>query len=123
MKKNRILCLLLAAVTLVLLFGSCNQVAKNRDKLIGTWEGDGTLELLSMEMELGEELPVDYVEILHFSADGSGYLSNGEERMEFTYKLTDDTLTFQFPEIAMGRPYQFTGDTLLVSRSEFRRIA
>ena len=123
MKKNRILCLLLAAVTLVLLLGSCNQVAKNRDKLIGTWEGDGTLELWRMEMELGKELPFDYVKILHFSADGSGYLSNGEERMEFTYKLTDDTLTFQFPEIGMGRPYKFTGDTLVVSRSEFRRIA
>jgi len=123
MAKNRVLSLILAALTIVLLFGSCNQVAKNRDRLIGTWEGDGTLELMTMEMELGEELPFDVVEILHFAADGSGYLSDGTNKMEFSYKLTDDTLTFQFPEISMGRPYQFTGDTLVVSHSEFRRIA
>lgn len=123
MKKNRILLLLLAAVTLVLLLGSCNVAERNRAKLIGTWEGDGTLELMGMEMELGKEIPFDYVEILHFASDGSGYMSNGAERMEFTYKLTDDTLTFQFPEIAMGRPYKFTDNILLVGNSEFRRIA
>ncbi len=123
MKKNRILSLILAALTLVLLLGSCNAAEQNRAKLVGTWEGDGTLDLMAMEMELGEEIPFDYVEILHFAADGSGYMSDGVERMEFTYDLTDDTLSFRFPEIGMGLVYKFMDDLLTISGSEFRRIA
>ena len=122
MKKNRIFALLLAAVTLVLLLGSCNS-AVNYAKFVGTWEGDGTLELWQMEMELGEELSFDVVEILHFAADGSGYMGNGEQKMEFTYRLIDDTLTLRFTEISMGVRYKFTEDILIVSGSEFRRIA
>lgn len=123
MKKNRVFLLLLAAVSLVLLLGSCNEAERNRVKLVGTWEGDGTLDLMGMEMELGEELPFDVVEILHFAADGRGYMGDGEKRMEFTYDLTDDTLSFRFPDIGMGLVYKLTNDILTVSGSEFRRIA
>jgi len=123
MKKNRIFALLLAAVTLVLLLGSCNSEEKNRTNLVGKWEGDGTLDLMAMEMELGEELPFVSVEILCFAADGSGYMEGNSVKMTFTYDLTDDTLSFRFPDIGMGLPYQFTEDILIVSGSEFRRIA
>lgn len=123
MKKNRIFALILVAMTVIFLLVSCNPTDKNRANLVGTWEGDGTLDLMAMEMELGEELPFDVVEILHFAADGSGYMGDGEKRIEFTYDLTDDTLSFRFPDIGMGLAYKFTDDILTVSGSEFRRIA
>ena len=123
--KNRILALILAAVTLVLLLGSCSQADYNREIIVGTWEGDGTLELYTMEMELGEEIPFEIVEVLHFAADGTGYMSCGSEKMDFRYVMTDDTISFQFPESAMGRAYKFkdNNNILIVTDSEFRRIA
>ncbi len=124
MRKNRILSLILAAVTLVLLLGSCSQAEYNRQNIVGTWEGDGTLALYGMELELGEEVPFEVVEILHFAADGTGYMACGTEKMEYKYVMTDDTISFQFPEIGMGRAYEFKDDNnlLIVSGSEFRRI-
>ena len=125
MRKNRILSLVFAAVTLVLLLGSCSQADYNRQNIVGTWEGDGTLELYGMELELGEEVPFEVVEILHFAADGTGYMACGTEKMEYKYVMTDDTISFQFPGIGMGRGYEFKDDNniLIVSGSEFRRIA
>ena len=125
MRKNRMVSLLLAAVSLVLLLGSCNQAAYNMENIVGTWSGDGKLELYGMELELGEEVPFEVVEILHFAADGTGYMACGTEKMEFKYTMTDDTISFQFPEIGMGRQYELKDDNniLIVSGSEFRRIA
>jgi hypothetical protein len=39
--------------------------------------------------------------------------------------MTDDTISFQFPESAMGRAYKFkdNNNILIVTDSEFRRIA
>ena len=128
MKKIKIFVLLLAAVILVLLLGSCHQAVYNLEFMVGTWEGDGKLELLTMEMELGEieldeETSFDTVEILHFAADGTGYMMCGGEKMEFTFVMTDDTLTIRFPEISVGWRYEIKNDTLIVRDSEFRRIA
>jgi len=125
MRKNSILSFVLAAMTLVLLFGSCSQADYNRQNIVGTWEGDGTLELYGMELELGEEVPVEAVEILHFAADGTGYMAGGTEKMEYNYVMTDDTISFQFPEIVMGLQYELreNNNLLIVSNSEFRRIA
>ena len=121
--KKRIPALILAAVTLVLMLGSCHQAVYNLEFMVGTWEGDGKLDLFAMEMELGEEILFDTVEILHFAADGTGYMACGTEKMEFTFVMTDDTLTFRFPEIAMGRPYIIKNGLLIIDQSEFRRIA
>ena len=124
MRKNRIFSLLLAAVTLVLLLGSCSQTA-NLAKLRGTWRGDGTLEYTEMEMEgeLSEEMPSKTVEILHFAADGTGYMVCGGQKMEYTYVTLKDTLTIRFPEFAVGWRFEVKNDTLTVRNSEFQRIA
>ncbi len=124
MRKNRILFLLLAAVTFVLLFVSCSQAA-NLAKLHGTWKGDGTLEYMEMEKEgeLSEEMPSKTVEILHFAKDGTGYMVCGGQKMEYTYVILDDTLTIRFPEIAVGWRFDVKNDILTVRKSEFQRIA
>ncbi len=123
MRKHRVLCLLLTAMTLVLLLGSCHQTVYNLEFMVGTWEGDGELELVTMEMELGEEIPFETVEILHFAEDGTGYMACGGEKMEFEFSMTDDTLTLRFPEIAVGWQYEIKNDILIVRDSEFRRIS
>lgn len=116
MKKNRIFALVLAAVTLVLLLGSCNSAAANQKKIVGTWRGSGDLGFVQMEMEMEVEMPFDYADTLYFAEDGSGYMAGQGQRMEFTYVMTDDTLTLRLPEVGWGMPYEIEGDTLILKR-------
>lgn len=123
MKRNKgILSLVLAAVSLVLLLGSCgNSAAANQKKSVGIWQGMGDLGFEQMEMEMESEMPFDYVETLFFAEDGSGYMAGQGQKMDFTYVMTDDTLTLRLPEVGWGMVYEIDGDTLTVRDSEFTR--
>lgn len=122
MRKNRILSLVLAAGSLVLLLASCgNSAAANQKKIVGTWQGMGDLGFEHMEIETGSEMPFDYVETLYFAEDGTGYMAGEGQQMEFTYVMTDDTLTLRLPDVGWGMQYEIDGDTLTVRDSEFTR--
>ncbi len=103
--KKQTASLILVVLSFILLT-SCGY----EKKLIGTWVGEGYFD------SHGEEVPFEYVEQLTFTDDGSGYALSDGKHVNFTYKLTDDTLTLVFEEIefAWGRQYEVHNDTLTI---------
>ncbi len=104
MKKTILLISLI--LTLALLFTSCDYTRK----VIGTWDSEDTLNVQGIE-----------VNRLVFAEDGSGYASGSGGTVTFTFVLTDDTMTFRFPDIGWGVQYTVRGDTLTVRDCVFTR--
>ena len=78
--------------------------------ITGTWEGSlpGT--------------PLGSASQITFYADGSGIAVGDEGSTEFTYALTDDTLTLRLGELGWGVGYRIKGDTLTIRNSDFIRV-
>ena len=104
MKKTILLISLI--LTAVLLFTSCDYTRK----VIGTWDSEDTLSVQGIEANR-----------LVFAEDGSGYASGSGGTVTFTFVLTDDTMTFRFPDIGWGVQYTVRGDTLTVHDCTFTR--
>ncbi len=102
MKKRMILAIL--GLTVALLLGGCGNY---EEKIIGEWR-----------LTSG-----NFAEHLTFREDGSGTIVTEAETKDFNYVLTDDTLTFQYPDIGHGVGYKVTGDILTVQDSTFERIS
>ena len=105
-KHNRYMAVLLLLLTLVLLFTSCDYTRK----VIGTWDSEDTLSVQGIEANR-----------LVFAEDGSGYASGSGGTVTFTFVLTDDTMTFRFPDIGWGVQYTVHGDTMTVRDCTFTR--
>lgn len=104
MKKT--ILLLSVILTIAMLFVSCDY----ERKVVGTWDSEDTLSVQDIEANR-----------LVFAEDGTGYASGSGGRVEFRFLLTDDTMTFQFPDIGWGVRYQVRGDTLTVRDCLFTR--
>lgn len=96
--KSRICIVLLLA--LCLLLSACGL----GPKLVGQWEGDGTLEVR------GGETPFDHAVGWVFREDGTGTVTTPEGTVAFDYRTTDDTLTLDFGEISHGFQVSVRGD-------------
>ncbi len=101
MKKR--ISLILIVLTAFLLLTGCGNYA---EKIVGEWR-----------LTSG-----DFAESLTFREDGSGTIVTATETKDFTYVLTDDTLTFRYPDIGHGVGYEVDGDILTVRKSTFERV-
>ena len=99
MKRN--IFLLILTATLFFLSG-CSHEAK----LLGRWEGDGTLDFPETEV------PMEFASALHFYEDGSLRIEHGSTFEIFSFSATDDTLTISDGEVGWGIPYTRKGNTL-----------
>ena len=107
MKKFAALCLLLSLLTLT----ACGNYEK---KLIGSWKGDGTLDVK------GIDTPFEYAERITFS-EGNVAIIVGmgrDESIVLGWSASDDTLTFNGEDLSWGTPYTRKGDTLIIGRGD-----
>ena len=88
----------------LLLLCSCSY----ESKIIGTWSGDGTLDMMGMHA------PFEFATQWVFNADGPAVVTVGEEEIQFKYSMTDDTLTLNGDELTWGVLYKITGNTLSI---------
>lgn len=100
------------SICTVFLLCSCG----NQGKIIGTWKGDSSMSVLN------EDMPFKNIEQLTFFTDGTGQVFGDSGYTDFTYAMTDDTLTLRFEEISWGLPYKIGGDTLTIRDSVFTRL-
>lgn len=115
--KNHIRFLLVAASCFgFLMLCACSHEAK----LEGTWQGDGSLDMLGMEA------PYEFATQWRFNSDGTVVVTAGEETVEFRYSVTDDTLTLNGEELSWGVLYQVKDDTLSIETGDgtalFKRV-
>ena len=100
---GHIRCIALAAGCAALL-SSCGHASK----LVGIWQGDGTLDMLEMEA------PYEFATQWVFHKDGTTEVTVGEETAVFQYSVTNDTLTLNDGELSWGVLYEVDGDTFSV---------
>ena len=81
-------------------------------KIIGTWQGDGSLDILGMEA------PYEFADQRTFQADGSSVVTVGENKVHFQYSMTDDTITLKTPELSWGIGYRINGSTLRIKTGD-----
>lgn len=103
------------SLSLVFLLCACGS-AVNEMRILGTWSGGGDLDLL------GLEAPFEFARQWTFSDDGTATALVDSENVEFTYSITDDTLTLSSPEMSWGVSYKIKGDTLTIDNAEFTKI-
>ena len=77
-------------------------------KIVGTWSGDGTLDMKGMHA------PFEFATQWVFRTDGTAVVTVGEEEIKFKYSMTDDTLTLNGEELTWGILYKITGNTLSI---------
>jgi len=107
MKKRSLLAVMIICLNLLIL-SSCGGEAK----LTGTWQGDGSLDMLGMEA------PWEYATQWVFRADGTVSVTVGEETVDFRYSTTDDTLTLNGEELSWGVLYRVKQDTLSIETGD-----
>ena len=105
MKKFAALCLLL--LSLLTLTACADRYEK---KLIGSWAGNGTLDVK------GIDTPFEYAERITFSEGNVAIIvgTGGDESIVLGWSASDDTLTFNGEELSWGTPYTRKGDTLII---------
>ena len=125
MKKMRII---LTAAALVALLCACNaqkeatvenapsqasqpSQTETASGLEGVWVGDGTMDIMGLDHE------VEFVEVWTINSDGTATAEKTaddgtKEITTYTYKYTDDTLTFYQDNASCGLSYILEGDTL-----------
>lgn len=94
-------------ISLVLLC-SCS----HESSLIGTWNGDGSLDMLGMEA------PYEFATQWIFDEEGTVIVKVGEEELEFKYSATDDTLTLNGGEMSWGVLHTVKGKTLSIETGD-----
>lgn len=100
--------LLICLGSLLLLLCSCDPAAK----AVGTWQSDGTLEIL------GGTAPFEHADQLIFRQNGTAAAAVGADEIEFTYSMTDDTLTLSDGSLSWGVPYTLKGNTLSIGSGD-----
>ena len=88
----------------LILLSSCSPSSK----LTGTWQGDGSLDMLGMEA------PYEFATQLIFNSESTLIVKVGDEEAEFKYSATDDTLTINGDEMSWGVRYKVSGKTLSI---------
>lgn len=107
--KNHFYKLMLTVGCLTLLFlCACSY----ESKIVGTWSGDGTLDMKGMNA------PFEFAAQWVFNADGTVIVTVGEEEIQFKYSMTDDTLTLNGDELTWGVLYKITGNTLSIETGD-----
>ena len=76
--------------------------------LVGTWQGDGSLDMLGMEA------PYEFATQWSFDKEGTVIVRVGEEKLEFKYSATDDTLTLNGNKMSWGMIYNVNGKQLTI---------
>ena len=79
-----------------------------KSKIVGTWSGDGTLDMKGMNA------PFEFATQWVFQSDRTVVVTVGEEEIQFKYSMTDDTLTLNGEELTWGIRYKITGNTLSI---------
>ena len=123
MKK---IALFLAVVCLTGLLCACSPEEKEPDAadgsaaneivespFIGTWVGDGTMDIFGLDHE------IEFVRTWTFRSDGTATaektLDDGTELvLEYNYKFTENTLTFEKDGATCGITYVLEGDNLSI---------
>lgn len=98
---------ILTAVLLCFAMLSC----ANQSKLIGTWR----------LVENGERLvntSIRGAAELIFERDGSCSVVTDTERKNIEYRITSDTMTFDFGAFGFGIGYKVSGDTLILGENQ-----
>ena len=107
MKKETILGI--AVVTLILVAGLLVWRSQPRQALLGTWQGDGTMEVLG-------DTPFDGAERLEFCRDGTGIVTSRGTETDFVWSIapagTQDLLVLQAGEMSYGRHFSVKGGRL-----------
>ena len=109
--KKRIIYVLLAIIAFFAILYSCSS-RFNRLKIIGAWHGDGSLDMLGMAA------PYEFATQMEFDAFGTLVITNDKETLEFTYAMTDDTLTLRNEENSWGVGYTIRGNTLSIKTGD-----
>ena len=101
-------------LTLCLLLSGCSLGSK----LVGQWDGDGTLTVKGMQT------PFDHATGWEFREDGTGSVTTPSGVTTFEYRTTDDTLTLDFGEISHGLGAKVKDNTLIIDagRVEYRFV-
>lgn len=107
MKKKTIYVLLA-----IIAFSAILYSRSNRLKIIGAWQGDGSLDMLGMAA------PYEFATRMEFDASGTLVITNDKETLEFTYAMTDDTLTLRHEESSWGVGYTIKGNTLSIKTGD-----
>ena len=113
---SRYFAVFVTCISLVLLC-SCSHEAS----LVGTWNGDGSLDMLGMEA------PYEFATQWIFDEEGTVIVKVGEEELEYQYSATDDTLTLNGSEISWGVRYEVNGKQLSIDtggdKAVFKKIS
>ena len=106
-KYNRLVAALAMCFSLILL-GSCSPDSK----LVGTWQGDGSLDMMGMEA------PYEFVTKWAFDESGQAIATVEEAEIAFKYSATDDTITLNDGEMSWGVRYSVKGKTLSIETGD-----
>lgn len=99
---------LLASIIISALLCSCG----NKSKIAGAWQGDGSLDMLGMDA------PYEFATLMEFDGMSTLVVTNDEGTIEFTYSMTDDTLTLSDGEMSWGVSYTIKGNTLSIKTGD-----
>jgi len=103
--KHLIRSVLLSALLLGLaMLCSCSHEAR----LVGTWQGDGTLDMISTEV------PYEFATKMVFSSDGTAVITVDGYETQYGYHATDDTITLNGGDMSYGFDYSLSGRTLTI---------
>lgn len=116
--------LAISVLSFILVLSLC-ACGNHQKKLVGTWAGNGDLDIL------GSETPFEFAQQWTFRDDGTAVVLVDSEPVEFSiYRVSDDgdtlTLIMDGSETSWGILYQIKGDTLSIKTgsgyAEFTRV-
>jgi len=108
----RILSAAMLCLTLTLVLCSCSI---NPTKLVGSWQGDGTLRSASFGSSPIPSAPFDRAQTLVLNKDGTGTVTSPSGSTPLTWNASDDTLTLSFDQLgSWGMPYECKGNSLIL---------
>lgn len=103
----------LLCLVLTLVLCSCSTI--HPTKLVGSWQGDGTLRSASFGSSPIPSAPFDRAQALILQADGTGTVTSPSGSASLTWNASDDTLTLSFVQLgSWGMPYECKGSALIL---------
>ena len=102
--KKKILYVISASIMISAVLCSCG----NKANMKGAWQGDGSLDMLGMDA------PYEFATQMEFDGASTVVITNNEGALEFTYSMTDDTLTLNDGKMSWGVSYTIKGNTLSI---------
>ena len=117
--KRLIRILIPAALCLCLSVLLCSCSSIHPTKLVGSWQGDGTLRSASFGSSPTPSAPFDRAQELTLLADGTGTVTSPSGSTPLTWNASDTTLTLSFDPLgSWGMPYECKGGTLILRTAE-----